>query len=288
MAQRSKEVVDMVVGDIIRRNARRFPENIALVFGEHQLTWREVNRRVNRFSHSLLGLGLTKGERVVLLSKNSHQFIEILFVLAKTGLVGITPNYRLAGKELAYIINDSEAFAVIVSDEYVETIRGILADIPRVKHLIGIGENHSLPLDYEKMAQDGVDSEPDVSVNENDIRLLMYTSGTTGVPKGAVWTHKSFLTPCWSLIIAAHIEVGDVNLNVIPLCLAGGNVTSMTFAMRGCTNVILKEFDPKQILETVEKEQVTATTLVPTMITNLMNSPDIDSYNLSSLKKIIF
>jgi long-chain acyl-CoA synthetase len=276
----------MVIGDIVRRNARRFPDKVAIVFEENRLTWREVNERVNRFSHSLLKLGLKKGERVVIFSKNSHQFIEILFALAKTGLIGITPNYRLSEKELTYIINDSEASAAIVSDECIGSIKENLSKIQSVRYLIGIGNNHLLPLDFEEMVKDGIETEPAVTVNENDIRLLMYTSGTTGVPKGAVWRHKEFFDSCWYFIIAAHIEVDDTNLNVLPLCLAGGSQTSMTFAMRGCTNVILKEFDPRQIFETVEKEHITITTLVPTMIINLISHPDVNSYNLSTLKKI--
>jgi long-chain acyl-CoA synthetase len=278
----------MVVGDIIRRNARKFSDKVAFIFGEQRLTWHEANGRVNCFCQALLGLGLAKGERVVLLSKNSHQFVEIWFALAKIGLIGITPNYRLGGKELAYIINDCKASTIIVSDEHVETIRSIFHEIPEVKHLIGIGDSHGLPLDYERMVGDGKDREPEVSVDEDDIRLLMYTSGTTGAPKGAVWTHKSSITPYWDLIIAAHLEVDDVNLNVLPLCLAGGNMTCMTFCLRGASTVILNEFDPIRIFETIEKEKASATTLVPTMIINLINHPEINKYDLSSLKRIMY
>ncbi len=278
----------MVVGDIIRRNARRYPEKLAWIFREHRLTWRETNERVNRFCHSLLDLGLVKGERVAVFSKNSHQFTETWFALAKNGLIGITPNYRLGGKELAFIINDSEASTVIVSDEYVELIRSILPNVPGVKHLIGIGGRHGLPLDFENMVRGGSPEEPNVPVDEGDIRLLMYTSGTTGVPKGAVWTHKSSITPYWDLIIAANLTNEDVNMNVLPLCLAGGNMTCMTFCFRGATNVILQEFDPKQIFEAMEQEKVTATTLVPTMIINLINHPAIRNYDLSSLRKVMY
>jgi acyl-CoA synthetase (AMP-forming)/AMP-acid ligase II len=170
----------MVVGDILRKNARLFPKQLALVFGENRFTWRELYERVNRFSNSLLGLGLNKGERVVFLSKNSHFFFEIWFSLAQTGLIGITPNYRLGEKELSYIIKDSGASTIIVSDEYVEVIRKILPEIPEVRFLIGMGESHSLPLDYERMIRNGAEIEPNISVTEDDIRLLMYTSGTNG------------------------------------------------------------------------------------------------------------
>jgi long-chain acyl-CoA synthetase len=278
----------MVVGDILCRNARRFGEKTAIVFGRHRFTWSDFNERVNRLCHGLLGSGLTKGNRVVLFSKNSHQFLETWFALAKTGLIGVTPNYRLGGKELSYIINDSEASALIVSKEYAETIRSILPDIPGVRHMIGIGEDHRLPLDYETLIRGGMPEEPDVLVHENDIRLLMYTSGTTGVPKGAVWTHKSSITPYWDLIIAAHLKADDININILPLCLAGGNMTCMSFCLRGASNVILEEFDPVTIFETIEREQVTATTVVPTMIINLINHPDIVKYDLSSLKKIMY
>ena len=278
----------MIVGDIITRNAHRFPDRLAVAFRDTRLTWRELNERVNRLSNSLLALGLRKGDRVVLFSKNSHQFIESWFAFAKAGLVGITPNYRLGGKELSYIIGDSGASAVIVSQENAETVRDIAPNIRDVKYFIGIGENHRLSVDYESMIRVGTPEEPDVQVDEEDIRLLMYTSGTTGVPKGAVWTHRSSITPYWDLIIAAHLQLDDTNLNVLPLCLAGGNMTCMTFCFRGAATVVLEEFDPIKIFETIEKERATATTLVPTMIINLINHPDIRKYDLSSLRKIMY
>lgn len=278
----------MVVADILRKNARIYPKKLAVVFGEHRLTWRELYKRVNRFSNSLLGLDLTKGERVVFLSKNSHYFFEIWFSLAQIGLIGITPNYRLGGKELSYIIKDSGASTIIVSDEYVEVIRKVLPEIPEVRFLIGIGENHALPLDYEKMIRNGAEIEPNISVTEDNIRLLMYTSGTTGTPKGAVWTHKSSITPSWGTIIAARLEVDDIHLNVLPLCLGGGNVACMVFFLRGATTVILEEFDPIRIFETIEREKVTVTHLVPTMISSLINHPEIKKYDLSNLRLIMY
>jgi len=278
----------MVVGDILHKNARLFPEKLALVFGENRLTWRELYGRVNRFSNSLLGLGLTKGERVVFLSKNSRYFFEIWFSLAQTGLIGITPNYRLGANELSYVIKDSGASTIIVSDEYVELIRKVLAEIPEVRFLIGMGKNHALPLDYEKMVRNGAETGPNIFVTEDDIRLLMYTSGTTGIPKGAVWTHKSSIPPSWGTIIAARLEVDDIHLNMLPLCLAGGNVACMAFCLKGAPTVILEEFDPIRIFETIEREKVTVTHLVPTMISSLINHPEVKKYDLTSLRLIMY
>jgi long-chain acyl-CoA synthetase len=203
-------------------------------------------------------------------------------------LIGITPNYRLGGKELSYVIKDSGTSTIIVSEEYVEVIRKILPEIPEVRFVIGIGENHGLPLDYEKMIRNGAEIEPNISVTEEDIRLLMYTSGTTGTPKGAVWTHKSSIAPSWGTIIAAHLEINDIHLNILPLCLAGGNVACMAFFLRGATTVILEEFDPIKIFETIEREKVTVTHLVPTMINNLINHPGLKKYDLSSLRLIMY
>jgi len=278
----------MVVGDIVRKYGRLYPDDPAVRYQETTLTWKELNERANRLSNALTNLNLEKGDRVVFISKNCHQFFDLWFGLGKGGFVGVTPNFRLAPQEFLYILNDAEAKTIIVSEEFQHKIKEISSQLDTVKAIVGIGDNHNLDLDFDMLLSEGTPEDPDTQVDENDIRLIMYTSGTSGKPKGAVWTHKSSLTPYPDLIIAAGCKKSDINMNIIPLCLAGGTITSNTFAYSGSLNVVVKDFDPVPVFETIQNEKVTATTMVPTIIISLLNHPERQHYDLSSLRKIIY
>jgi acyl-CoA synthetase (AMP-forming)/AMP-acid ligase II len=278
----------MVVGDIVRKYSRLYPDDPAVRDGETTLTWKELNERANRLSNALTRSGLKKGDRVAFISKNCRQFFELWFGLAKGGFIGITPNFRLAPQEFLYILNDAEAKAVIVSEEFQDKIKEIAPEFDTVKFIAGIHGQHRLDLDFETILRESSPEEPTTKVHENDIRLIMYTSGTSGKPKGAVWTHRSSITPYPDLIIAAGCRRSDINMNIIPLCLAGGTITSNTFAYRASLNVVVREFDPVSVFKTIQREKVTATTMVPTIIVALLNHPERENYDLSSLRKIIY
>jgi len=278
----------MTFADIVRKYSRLRPHYPAVRFEDMTLTWLELNERANRLTHALKRLGLEKGDRVAFISKNCHQFFELWFGLAKGGFAGITPNYRLSPQEFRYILNDAEAKAVIVAGEFQDSIGEIASELETVRSIVGLDGQHLFDLDYETLLQESPTEEPDTKVGEDDVRLIMYTSGTSGKPKGAVWTHRSSLTPLPDLVIAAGCTRSDVNMNIIPLCLAGGTMTSNTFAYCGALNVAVKEFDPVSVFRTIQTDRVTATTMVPTIIIGLLNHPERARYDLSSLRKIIY
>lgn len=278
----------MIFGDIVIKNSRLYPEAPAVRFEGTTLTWAQLNERANRLANALCELGVRKGDRIAFISRNCHQFFEMWFGLAKGGFVGVTPNFRLAPMEFSYILNDAGVEIVIVSEEFEDKVKEVSSQLTTAKHVVGLGAKHSLEQDYETLVQSGSPEEPGREVDENDIRLLMYTSGTSGKPKGAVWTHKSSMTPLPDLILATNCGRFDVNMNIIPLCLAGGTMTSNAFAYRGCLNVVVKEFDPVNVFQTIEQQKATATTMVPTIMIALLNHPERGQYDLSSLKSIIY
>jgi len=233
-------------------------------------------------------MGIRKGERVAFIAKNCNQFFDLWFGLAKGGFVGVTPNFRLSSQELLYIFNDAGAKVVIVAEEFQDMIKGIAFDLDTVKSIVGLDGRHHFDLDYESLLRESSPEEPETQVDENDARLFMYTSGTTGKPKAAVWTHKSSQMPYPDLVISAGCNRLDINMNIIPLCLAGGTMTSNTFSYSGALNVVVKDFDPISVFQTIQKEKVTATTMVPTIIIALLNHPERVRYDLSSLQKIIY
>ncbi len=168
----------MTVGDIIRQTAARYPEKTGLVYGDQQYSWQEVNNRVNRLAHGLLGLGFQKGDRVAILSRNCNQYLDFYFASAKAGLISVPLNTWLLPPELSDLIHDSGAAGMIVDEKYTDKAEGL--DVNSVKHHIGLGQGHPYPHDLETLIRESSDQEPDVEVKEGDIFSLAYTSGTTG------------------------------------------------------------------------------------------------------------
>jgi acyl-CoA synthetase (AMP-forming)/AMP-acid ligase II len=278
----------MLVGEILQRNARRYPDKIALVFKDVRLTWGQVNSRVNALVNSLHKLGFSKGNRLTVLSMNCHQCIELFFTYAKSGIIGVPLNYRITGRELEYIINDVGAQGVVVSNEYADTFRSIAARCPSVKWVIGVGHGHNFDLDYEELIHQGVPEEPKVPLSEDDVYVIFYTSGTTGFPTGARITHKNRIANIINQQIAEKGEPWDINLTLTPLYHIGAEWVAMGYMYLGCTNIVMDKFEIFEFMKTVEKERVTVCLFMATMLLFVINHPDFGKYDLSSLKLIIY
>ena len=278
----------MLVGEIVQRNARRYPDKTALIFKDIRLTWNQVNSRVNSLVNSLYKLGLSKGDRLAVLSMNCHQYVELFFTSAKSGIILVPLNYRLTRRELQYIINNVEAQAIVVSNEYADTYRSIADSCSSVKWVIGLGDDHGLDLDYERLIAEGFSLEPAISLSEDDVYIIFYTSGTTGFPKGAMITHKNRIANIVNQQIAEKGEPWDVFLTLTPLYHIGAEWTSMGYMFHGCTNVIMERFDVLEFMKAVERERVTVCLFMATMLLFVINHPDFAKYDLSSLRLIIY
>lgn len=284
----------LLVGETIARNARRFPDKEALIYGDVRLTYSEFNSRINRLSHAFMNLGIKKGSHVAILSFNCHQFLESYYALAKIGAVAVPVNFRLHPEEITYIVDNSDAEAFLMGDAFVETVKGIRKNLPKVKHYISITEK---PLEgmlhYEDLISRFPDNEPFVLVEEEDPAFIMYTAGTTGKPKGAVITHKNEIV-MWMLVgplIYAEVNEPTAEILKYRCCspppvfhLAAFGFCQFCF-FNGLTVILPKEvFDPAEIMTLIQKEKVNAILMIPVMATFLMMLPDLDKYDASSLK----
>ncbi len=278
----------MLIGEIVQRNARRFPDKTALVSNEIRLTWGQVNARVNALVDSLYRLGLSKGDRLAVLSMNCHQCIELFFTYAKSGVIGVPLNYRLSDHELEYIINNVEARAIVVSDEYANTLRSLGDRCPSVKYVIGMGFEHGFDYDYESLVSKGDPKEPAVTLSEDDIYAIFFTSGTTGFPKGAMITHKNRIANIINQQIAEKGDYSDINLTMTPLYHIGAEWVAMGYMFLGCTNIIAQKFDVLDFMRIVDREKVTVCLFIATMLLFVINHPQFGKYDLSSLKLVIY
>jgi acyl-CoA synthetase (AMP-forming)/AMP-acid ligase II len=269
----------LTVADMVAAQARLRPDKIGARDSRRTLSFRQWDQRSSRLANALHGLGLAKGDRVALLAHNCVEWMEIYVGLARAGLVAVPINFRLVGPEIHYIAQHCEARAFVVQHDLVDNLMSIRdqLDIPS-KCLVHFGDGAPPPgwSSYETLIERASASDPAVAVKLDDTWALMYTSGTTGRPKGAIRSHNA--TAVMSLVTA--IDMGftqdDTALLVMPMCHANSLYFSFAFAYIGATCVIddQKSFDPERLLKTLSGQKVSFTSLVPTHYIMMLGLPD--------------
>ena len=279
----------MIAGRLLSWPAERWPDKVAVVFGNERLTFAQVNERVNRLAHGLRSLGLKKQKRVGILMTNSHRFVETRFALQKAGLTFVRLNTRQAIHEHVYVLNHSSTHAVVYSEDLKEVVHGIKTRVPRIKTWICAPKGQKGDIHYEELISSSSPLEPEVEVSPEDMDRINYTSGTTGKPKGVVVTLAATEARLRNDFLNEEILITpkDVYLAVPPLAHAAGVILPI-FYLKGAATVIMASFDPARVLETIEREKVTCTLLIPTMIIRMIDHPDVHKYDLRSLKKIFY
>ncbi len=283
----------MNVRHLIDRAVRQYPHNLALIYKDVRRTFADLDGRVNALSNGLLRLGIRKGDRVGMLLRNCPQFIETDFTLSKTGMVRVPCNVRLTGQDHEYILNDSGSNTLIFGEGLMDVVGAMRPNLKTVKHWICVPDGHpgartSELIDYEDLIKKNPSEEPPGEVTEEDLHTLFYTSGTTGKPKGAMLTQKSWANVTINLILDyGPVTEDDVILNTQPLSHGAGFFV-LPYFVRGGTNVLIPEFKPSAVFETIERERVTVLKLVPSMLYQLMEAPEKSQYDLSSLHSIIY
>lgn len=279
----------MVIGDMLLNNARRYANKPGIVDEDGtRLTWGEINQRVNSLCHAMLNLGLKKGDRVAVVSENNHQFAEILFATAKVGLVSVGLNYRLTSEQLSSLIRSCEPKALIVQDKFAAVINSISPQPSGVSLWVGIGDGHHYPNDYETLIKEYSPIEPAAEVNEDDILTINYTSGTTGLPKGAIVTHRNRFTLCVAQgLLVLQLVPSDVVLISTPLFGSAGQSWLSDVLFAGSTGVV-HVFKAQGWAEIIERERVTVTQMIPTRYKMVLEHLQASARkcDLSSLKRI--
>jgi acyl-CoA synthetase (AMP-forming)/AMP-acid ligase II len=279
----------MLVTDIVRRNAQFFGARDAVVVpGGLSRTWQQLDDRTNKFANALLGLGLGKGERLAIYAPNCSEYIDFFFGCAKSGVIGAATNTRLAPYETSSYLSYVEPSAVLVHADLVESARQWLADAPSVKHVIGFGTGHGLDHDLETLIASASADEPRVVIAEDDIYQLGATSGTTGIPKAAILTHRNAISAMLNWLAELDVAEAGTALQNIPYFFnPGGPAGLHPVLMKGGRTVIPPAFDPAEFPALVQQYRVTHTIIVPTMVQMVVSRPEIEQYDLSSLRGIM-
>ena len=282
----------MNLGQNLKVNAKKFPNTVMLKDSQRSFTYPEVNKRVNQLSHSLLSLGLSKGDKVAVLLENSIEIVEVFLATAKTGIIIVPVNFRLVSAEVEYIADNSDAKAFIVHDEFTSTVDPIKAKLNNIApdNYIAVGQAVEGYRSYDGLIENASDSEPDIEVAPEDTWVLIYTSGTTGKPKGVVRSHESHIAFFLINAVDFGFNEHDYCMNVMPLCHINSTFFTFTFLYIGGSVYIhpARSFRPEEILEIVEREKISFISLIPTHYNLILNaSADARNRDVSSIRKLL-
>lgn len=270
------------VDGILRRSAARVPDRVALRFGDRTLTYRELDDAITRAAAHLISLGLDRGDRVAAYGTNSDAYVVGYLAAARAGLVHVPVNYALRGEELRYLLAQSGSRAVLVDPALRDNLDRVLADVP-ADIVVPL---HDADDSLLAVATAGDVPELDVAVADTDLVQLLYTSGTTSKPKGAMMTHRALVFEYTSTIVALDLAQDDNPLICMPLYhSAGMHVFMLPYLAIGATIRLLPAPDIPSILRLVEDESIGSLFLAPTVWVPLANHPDLDIRDLSSLRK---
>jgi len=264
------------------------PDREMMVFHDKRWTFEKTNDRVNRLANALIGLGIEKGDRVGILQVNCYQYVETYFALAKIGAILVPLNFRAKADELSYMLANAETKLLFVGARYLDMMAKMLAQLPSVENCVSIDEKKDGRLFYEDLINQASSEEVFTEIDDEDITILMYTAGTTGRPKGVPLKHSGFASYILDSVDPADPEIEERNLLTVPLYHIAGIQAMLAAVYGGRTLVLMKQFETKEWLETVQKEHANRAMLVPTMLKWIIDDPDFNSYDLSSLKVITY
>ncbi|MEO0435636.1 MAG: long-chain-fatty-acid--CoA ligase [Pseudomonadota bacterium] len=284
---------DMNIGQFLTKRAElnTQQEYIYDIHAQRRLTFSELNRRANKIAHALAGLGLQHGDRVALLAHNGYQFVESFFGAAKPGFVVMPLNWRLTADELAFILKDGGAKALIFDEAFAETVcqlRERRDEVPSIEHWITVGDEvPDFATPYELFIDGHSEVEPAQIADAGDNLFIMYTSGTTGLPKGVVHTHETMFWAVINLLVTSDNQTDDRYLVMLPMFHVAALGPTIGSTYRGNTIVIMREPNPATIWEVIEKEQINTSLAVPALLNFMLQVPERSQYDHSSMRCMI-
>lgn len=280
----------MRLHDYLDYRAREHADGEFAVQGDRRVTYREALAEVNQLANAFVSSGLQLGDRIAILSKNSIEYAITYYAASKAGVVPVPLNYRLAPGEWAYIINDAGVKLLIAADEYVNAIDPVRSELKTVERYVAVNvaglEGWE---EYHRWIKGQPATAPAVDVTEEDDVYQMYTSGTTGHPKGAVITHRALSAQLTQVTMLVRASPGERGLVVVPMYHAAGAVTTFVTVYWGGCLYIQSDFNPPEVVRALDEERVVLTTLVPAMIQAcLVMVPDAAKREYKNLRQITY
>jgi fatty-acyl-CoA synthase len=283
----------MNISFILEKALSLYAQKEAVVCGEARFTYLQFADRVYRLANFLHSIGVGQGDCVAILHQNSHEFLESYFATAQVGAILNPLNYRLSPNELAFILRDSGASLLISSERFVQSVEPLLEMGINFSQVLWTGSEVNLSAPFKSMYYEEVlrgekgvaPSMPDIS--DDDVVHLYYTSGTTGRPKGVMLSHKNVCVHALAAI--AELKLGDYDnwIHVAPLFHLADAWATFAVTWVGGKHVVAADFDPPLVLSAIERERITITNMIPTMLNMLVNTPGVETHDFSSLRAIL-
>jgi fatty-acyl-CoA synthase len=279
--------LEMTLPYLLRRGAFKHPDREAIVSEAGRWSYAQWETNANKRAQALRKQGIKKGDHVATIFLNGNEVLETYLALMKLGAVVVPLNVRFSPKELHYIIEHSDASALMLSHEFESTIREIKEDLSKVKRYFKSGgEAFRDMVALEEIYQGESEQEPNVEIGEEDIATIIYTAGTTGRPKGVMLSHRNCIWGAVNIAFNVELESWYRVLMVFPLYHAAAFMILISNLFVGCTNVIMRSFDPKRVMELIGEEKINRMTFPPTVWNFILQLPDLDQYDTHAVRAL--
>jgi len=276
------------MGDILSLNARKTPRKVAITDRQGYLTYSDMEARTNSFANALLELGVMPRTNIAVVVGNRTEHLECILALAKIGAVGVPLDTKWKSREISGALSFFDIKGIVAESTMAAELAPALRNVQSFKGpVVWIGDVQTVfdfhSYDYETLILKSASSDPHVPVNSEDTFLIMITSGTTGFPKGCVISHQSYIYRCLNQAVGRSVGADDIELAVVPICFNSGRGSVLAHLFFGAKTIIKDKFDPLDTLETIEREKVTYIALAPVQCDRILQIPNINSFDLSSL-----